>query len=88
MWDALAEVCRRESRTIHEICTLVSRHRNDLSLTAGLRVFIVSYFRAAATQEGHDKAGHGQFPLTVLAAQSGLGDGGDRQDGGDVRDPV
>ena len=87
MWDALEELCRRESRTVHEICTLVSRHRRDLSLTAALRVFIVSYFRAAATEEGHEKAGHGQFPLTVLAVQSGLGDDADPQDGG-AGDPV
>lgn len=83
MWDALGEICRRESRTIHQICTLVSQHRRDLSLTAALRVFIVSYFRSAATEEGHDKAGHGQFPLTVLAAQSGLDEGDDAQDVGD-----
>ena len=88
MWDALTEICRRESRTVHEICTLVSRHRRDLSLTAALRVFIVSYFRSAATEEGHDKAGHGQFPLTVLAAQSGLDDDGDTHVPGDGRDPV
>ena len=29
------------------------------SLTAALRVFVMSYFRAAATEDGHHKAGHG-----------------------------
>lgn len=72
MWEALNELSDRENKTVHEICTLVSRYRSDLSLTAAIRVFIVSYFRTAATEEGHDRAGHGQSPLAVLAARSGL----------------
>jgi predicted DNA-binding ribbon-helix-helix protein len=59
MWDALDEVCRREGLTIHEACTLIaSRHKGN-NLTAAMRVFILGYFRSAATPEGHVRAGHG-----------------------------
>ena len=59
MWDALVEIGRREGRSIHEISSKVNRDRRESSLTAGLRVHIMSYFREAATVEGHSKAGHG-----------------------------
>ena len=59
MWDALAEITRREGRTVHDVCSVASRLRNHSTLTAGLRVFILRYFREAATAEGHTDAGHG-----------------------------
>ena len=59
MWEALFEVCRRERNTIHAICTHVDETRHESSLTAALRVFIVTYFRTAATEDGHQRAGHG-----------------------------
>ncbi len=59
MWDAFREICRREGRTIHEICSMVDQRRQGSSLTAALRVFIMLYFRAAATEDGHAGAGHG-----------------------------
>ncbi len=59
MWDALVEIGRREGRTVHEICSEVDRDRRETTLTASLRVYIMSYFREAATSEGHAKAGHG-----------------------------
>ena len=49
MWDALFEVCRSERKTIHAICTHVDQMRDESSLTAALRVFIMTYFRLAAT---------------------------------------
>ncbi len=59
MWNALDEICHREKCTIHDICTLVDSKRKDSSLTAAMRVFILAYFRAAATDEGHQRAGQG-----------------------------
>lgn len=62
MWSALREVALRENCTIHDICTLVSmRKKDNSSLTAAIRVFIMLYFRAATTEEGHRRAGHGDF---------------------------
>ncbi len=46
MWDSLQEIGRRQELTIHQICSLVDRRRGSAGLTAALRVFIISYFRA------------------------------------------
>lgn len=60
MWSALFDISRREHRSVNDIATLVNQHRPaGCSLTAALRVFIMAYFRAAATEEGHSRAGHG-----------------------------
>lgn len=56
MWDALAEICAREGRSAHDICAEIDRQRNQSGLTAGVRVFILNYFREAATEEGHAEA--------------------------------
>lgn len=67
MWEALREICRREDMTVHELCSLIDDRRGLSSLTAATRVFILMYFRAAATDEGHVTAGHGnRFSLTLL----------------------
>jgi predicted DNA-binding ribbon-helix-helix protein len=60
MWDGLREISRREHLSIHEIATAVSgRKPANSSLTAAIRVFVMAYFRATATEEGHSRAGHG-----------------------------
>ncbi len=59
MWDALSEICGRESRSLHEICAQIDKERSQSGLTAGVRVYILNYFRAAATEEGHARVAHG-----------------------------
>lgn len=59
MWESLAEICRREDISLHDLCTLIDRRRHASSLTAAIRVFILAYFRAAATEAGHASVGHG-----------------------------
>lgn len=62
MWAALREVAERENCSIHDICTLIYARKNgNTSLTAAIRVFIMLYFRASSTEEGHRRAGHGNF---------------------------
>ena len=56
MWDALSEICARERRSLHEICQQIDKERTQSGLTAGVRVFILNYFREAATDEGHARA--------------------------------
>lgn len=56
MWDALSEICAREKRSLHDICTQIDRERSQSGLTAGVRVYILNYFREAATEEGHAAA--------------------------------
>ena len=61
MWMAIKEIARRERCTVHALCDVVSqRKRPDTSLTAAIRVFIMAYFQAAATDDGHVRAGHGR----------------------------
>jgi predicted DNA-binding ribbon-helix-helix protein len=68
MWTAVDELCTREGMTIHELCSLIDKFRGANSLTAALRVFLVIYYRLAATEAGHISAGHGV----------GVGHGADR----------
>ncbi len=69
-WEALEEICRREDLTVDELCCdlkdrLVEQSRRvrsvgGVSLANAVRVFIVGYYRKAATEKGHDRAGHGR----------------------------
>lgn len=62
MWRELKNISKRESCTIHDLCSLICLRKNEhTSLTAAIRVFLMLYFRAAATENGHMKAGHGDF---------------------------
>ena len=62
MWSSLYDIAKRENCSIHDICTLISMRKNPkTSLTAAIRVFLMLYFRAASTEEGHARAGHGNF---------------------------
>jgi predicted DNA-binding ribbon-helix-helix protein len=71
-WDALHEIAKREAVSVHDVCTIVSQRRTRSSLTAALRVFVLGYFRAAATESGHTDVGHGvptpaQAPRAIMA---------------------
>ena len=59
MWVALHSVCAREHATINVVVTAIERARTESSLTAAIRVFLLRYFEAAATEGGHWRAGHG-----------------------------
>jgi predicted DNA-binding ribbon-helix-helix protein len=61
MWDALYEIAIREDMTVHDVCEKIENSRSESSLTAGIRVYILSYFRSAATEAGHAAAGHGRL---------------------------
>jgi predicted DNA-binding ribbon-helix-helix protein len=72
MWSGLAEICRREGGSLHEVCTAVANRKNEnTSLTAAIRVFVMAYYRAAATEEGHSKTGHGYGVAALAAGLSG-----------------
>ncbi len=72
MWTALREIARRESCKIHDICSLIQMRKNpDTSLTAAIRVFLMLYYRAASTEEGHVRAGHGSFQSMIRRARMG-----------------
>jgi predicted DNA-binding ribbon-helix-helix protein len=67
MWNALDDIAQREKCSIHDLCTLVCRSKKDgTTLTSAIRLFLMLYYRAAATEEGHSKAGHGDFKAMAL----------------------
>ncbi|WP_052711932.1 ribbon-helix-helix domain-containing protein [Elstera litoralis] len=58
MWDALAEIARREGYTQTQLCTRIADGQPPgLSFTASVRMFILTYFRTAA---------HGTSVLSLL----------------------
>ena len=73
MWDALEEICRREEMSHHELCAMIDERRRASSRTAAIRVFIVNYFRAAATEAGHAGIGHGALYKTRARARTRTG---------------
>lgn len=73
MWSSLNEISRLERCTIHQICSLVfMRKHAGSTLTSAVRVFLMLYYRAATTTEGHKNAGHGQLRAKYEAAEAAL----------------
>ena len=68
LWSAVEELCRREEMTLHELCTLIDQYRGISGLTAALRVFLIVYYRLAASERGHAEAGHGAIRDRVRSA--------------------
>jgi predicted DNA-binding ribbon-helix-helix protein len=54
LWDALEEICRREGMSIAEtVRAIEARYTHNKEVggrTSAVRVYIVTYFRAAATK--------------------------------------
>lgn len=70
MWQALKDISRREKCSVHALCSLIALRRQKCSsLTAAIRVFIMLYFRAAATDGGHERVGHGDLGKMMARAR-------------------
>jgi predicted DNA-binding ribbon-helix-helix protein len=60
LWDALEEICKREARGLSEVIREIEAMRRARGgRTSAVRVFVLNYFREAATDAGHKGAGHG-----------------------------
>ena len=62
LWDALEELCRREDISVGELVRQVEAKRHPGGRTSAVRVFVLTYFMAACTEEGHRLAGHRMLP--------------------------
>lgn len=63
LWDALQEICRREQVGLGELVRRIEQAGGSAGgRTSAVRVYVMSYFREAATEEGHRRAGHGLGP--------------------------
>lgn len=67
LWDALHEICARENLTLASMVQRIERDRAGGGRTSAVRVHVVSYFRAAATADGHRIAGHGALAAERVA---------------------
>lgn len=83
VWNALEEVCSREGMSVHQLCTHIEVRRAGSSRTAAVRAFVLSYFREAASDTGHVRAGHGAM------SQDGTPSGGVKKGrvGAELRTP-
>lgn len=59
LWEALIEVCQREGQDLHTLIRSVNSARATGGRTSAVRVFLLHYFRSAATEAGHAAAAHG-----------------------------
>ena len=69
-WAMVDHICTREEISLAQFCQRVRRDVFEVgdanSLTSAIRVYVAEYFHAAATEEGHKRAGHKTvgFPQT------------------------
>lgn len=62
MWDALREICLREGMALRDLILQLEKNVPEGCRTSAVRVYVLQYFRAAATETGHRAAGHGAAP--------------------------
>lgn len=67
LWDALSEICEREAQDMSTLVRQVEAAGHVGGRTSAVRVFIMNYFRAAATEVGHAAAGHGHVLQSSLS---------------------
>jgi predicted DNA-binding ribbon-helix-helix protein len=59
LWDALMEICEREGQDMSTLVRRVEEGGHIGGRTSAVRVFILDYYRIAATEAGHASASHG-----------------------------
>ena len=59
IWEALGEICAREATPLGVLIRAIEGQSQVGGRTSAVRVFVLRYFRAAATEDGHARSGHG-----------------------------
>jgi predicted DNA-binding ribbon-helix-helix protein len=72
VWDALREICLREGCDLGELIQRVEGAGDEGGRTSAVRVHVLQYFRAAATDSGHREAGHGHHQEMIGITRDGL----------------
>lgn len=70
LWEALLEICDREGQDMSSLVRKVEQNGHAGGRTSAVRVFVMAYFRDAATEAGHSSAGHGSLSLNRHAEQA------------------
>jgi predicted DNA-binding ribbon-helix-helix protein len=61
IWTSFKDIAKDEGCSVHELASHIdSRKKGGQSFTSAIRVFVMLYYRDAATVAGHAKAGHGR----------------------------
>jgi predicted DNA-binding ribbon-helix-helix protein len=61
LWEMLGEVCEREGQELTDVMRTIAESGDIGGRTSAVRIYVASYFRAAATEAGHANAGHPQL---------------------------
>jgi len=61
LWDALLEICEREGQDMSSLVRNIEQSAPPGGRTSAVRVYVMNYYRAAATDAGHMAAGHGSL---------------------------
>jgi predicted DNA-binding ribbon-helix-helix protein len=72
LWDALTEICERESQDMSILVRQVEATGHAGGRTSAIRVYILNYFRSAATETGHAGAGHGPIVRSRMSEVTSL----------------
>ena len=64
LWEALLEICGREGQDMSSLVRKVEQNGHAGGRTSAVRVFVMAYFRDAATELGHAAAGHGALSMS------------------------
>lgn len=59
LWDALLEICQRERQDINRLVRQIEAEGHSGGRTSSVRVYVINYFRSAASEPGHEAANHG-----------------------------
>jgi predicted DNA-binding ribbon-helix-helix protein len=70
LWDALLEICEREGQDMSTLVRHIEAKGHAGGRTSAVRVFVLEYYRAAASEAGHAAAGHGPPPRDRAIARS------------------
>ena len=62
LWEALVEIAAREGKDVSSLVRKVEADDHPGGRTSAVRVFVLAYFREAATESGHAEVGHGAIP--------------------------
>jgi predicted DNA-binding ribbon-helix-helix protein len=66
LWNMLGEICEREKLDVGALVRQIEAADHAGSRTSAVRIYIMTYFRAAATEAGHDVGGHGHSRESLL----------------------
>jgi predicted DNA-binding ribbon-helix-helix protein len=70
LWDALVEISDREGKDLSALVRNVEADDHPGGRTSAIRVFVLNYFRSAATEAGHALVGHGKLLPSRLSAHA------------------